>query len=89
MTDRGAVPWLETMTSLDSTKWAPGDRPNEKLKDWLDFIGTTYPGVKPYCDSWASQDYFSRCGLTVAFCMAKAGVAPVFGARIRLHPRLA
>jgi uncharacterized protein (TIGR02594 family) len=24
-------------------------------------------------------DYFEWCGLTVAYCMAKAGIAPVFG----------
>lgn len=80
MTDSGSVPWLATMSSLDGTKWAPGDGKSSAIQSWLNFIGTAYPGMKPYCDSAASEDYFSWCGLTVGYCMAKAGIAPIFGA---------
>jgi uncharacterized protein (TIGR02594 family) len=71
--------WLQTMRGLDNTKFAPGDGPNPTIQSWLQFIGTTYPQMAAYCKSAASEDYFSWCGLTVGFCMAKAGIAPVFG----------
>jgi uncharacterized protein (TIGR02594 family) len=80
MTDSGTVPWLATMSSLDGTKWQTGDPKNPVIEGWLDAIGEAYPGMKPYCDAEKALDYFSWCGLTVGYCMAKAGIAPVFGA---------
>ena len=80
MTDSGTVPWLATMSSLDGTKWETGDPKNPVIEGWLDAIGQAYPGMKPYCDAEKALDYFSWCGLTVGYCMAKAGIAPVFGA---------
>jgi uncharacterized protein (TIGR02594 family) len=79
VTDSGPVPWLAVMSSLDGTKWKPGDPKNQTIEGWLDAIGQAYPGMKSYCDAEKSQDYFSWCGLTVGYCMAKAGIAPVFG----------
>jgi uncharacterized protein (TIGR02594 family) len=79
MTDSGTAPWLAVMESIDSTKWAPGDGKNPTIESWLDAIAKAYPGMKPYCDDEKSQDYFSWCGLTIGFCMAKSGIAPVFG----------
>lgn len=81
MTDTATAPWLTAMESLDGTKWAPGDEKNPTIEDWLDDIGKAYPGMKSYCDAEKSQDYFSWCGLTVGVCMAKAGIAPVFGTK--------
>jgi uncharacterized protein (TIGR02594 family) len=72
------TPWLTTMGTLDGTKWSGGVNPT--IKSWLSFIGTTYPNMAAYCNSAAGLDYFSWCGLTVGYCMAKAGIAPVFGA---------
>jgi uncharacterized protein (TIGR02594 family) len=72
--------WLETMRALDGTKWGPDDKqPNPKIQDWLRFIGTTYPNMSAYCNAVINDDYFFWCGLTVGYCMAKAGIAPVFG----------
>jgi uncharacterized protein (TIGR02594 family) len=79
MTDSGTVPWLAVMESIDGTKFAPGDGKNPTIESWLDAIGQAYPGMKSYCDAEKSHDYFSWCGLTVGYCMAKAGIAPVFG----------
>ena len=79
MTDSGTVPWFAVMESIDGTKWAPGDGKSSTIESWLDAIAEAYPGMKSYCDDEKSQDYFSWCGLTVGFCMAKAGIAPVFG----------
>ena len=72
--------WLATMRGLDGTKWAQGDGPNQTIKSWLSFIGTTYPNMAAYCNAAASEEYFSWCGLTVGYCMAKSKIAPVFGA---------
>ncbi|WP_271615301.1 C40 family peptidase [Bradyrhizobium sp. CCBAU 51627] len=72
--------WLAVMRQIDGTKWAPGDGPSDTIQSWLSFIGTTNPNMASYCNSVARLDYFSWCGLTVAYCMAKAGIPPVFGA---------
>jgi uncharacterized protein (TIGR02594 family) len=72
--------WLETMQELDGTEWTPADGPSTTIQGWLSFIGTSFPSMKSYCDAVMNDDYFSWCGLTVAYCMAKAEVAPVFGA---------
>jgi peptidoglycan hydrolase-like protein with peptidoglycan-binding domain len=69
------------MGTLDGTKWAPSDgKPNPTIQGWLRDIGTAYPNMAAYCNSVVSSSYFSWCGLTVAYCMAKNNIAPVFGA---------
>ncbi len=79
MPDSGPVSWLEKMQGLTGTKWAPGDGKSATIEDWLSKIGAAYPGMKSYCDAAASEEYFSWCGLTVGYCMALSGIAPVFG----------
>jgi uncharacterized protein (TIGR02594 family) len=72
--------WLATMRGIDGTKWSPNDgRPNPKIQEWLQAISSTYPIMASYCDSVLHDDYFSWCGLTMGYCMDKAGIAPVFG----------
>jgi hypothetical protein len=71
--------WLAFVGGLDKTKWAPGDGPNPTIQSWLRFVATSYPNMAAYCNSVINEDYFSWCGLTVGYCMAKAGIAPVFG----------
>jgi len=72
--------WLAVMRQLDGTAWDHGDGPNETIQTWLQFIAKTYPNMASYCNSAAREDYFAWCGLTVGYCMAKSGIAPVFGA---------
>src|SRR5262245_59319227 len=74
------TPWLTTMRSLDGTKCAPGDVPKPIIQGWLRNIATTYPAMATYCRAAENLEYFSWCGLTVAYCMAQAGITPVFGA---------
>ena len=71
--------WLTEMRGLDGLKWGPGDGPNQTIQTWLQFISTTYPNMAGYCNAAAHLDYFAWCGLTVGYCMAKAGIEPVFG----------
>jgi uncharacterized protein (TIGR02594 family) len=71
--------WLDTMRGLDGTHWAQGDGPNPKIQDLLRTIGAAFPPMNGYCNSVMNEDYFSWCGLTVGYCMTKAGIAPVFG----------
>jgi uncharacterized protein (TIGR02594 family) len=69
------------MGTLDGTAWAPSDgKPNEKIQGWLRDIAKAYPNMAPYCNAVVNEDYFSWCGLTVAYCMTQAGIAPVFSA---------
>jgi hypothetical protein len=79
MTD--SIPlWLANMRELSGTKWAPGDESNPKIISWLNFIGSAFPKMADYCSSVAHDGvYFSWCGLTVGYCMAKAGIPPLFG----------
>ncbi len=73
-------PWLATMREIDGTHWAPGDGPNSTILEWLRFVSSAYPNMADYCASVMHDEYFSWCGMTVGYCMAKAGIAPVFGA---------
>jgi uncharacterized protein (TIGR02594 family) len=69
--------WLTVMGGLDGTHWTGGSNPT--IQSWLSFISSAYPNMATYCASVMHSDYFEWCGLTVAYCMAKAGIAPVFG----------
>ena len=70
---------LLTMREITGTHWAPGEGPNKTIGSWLRFISSEYPDMASYCHSVIHEEYFEWCGLTVAYCMAKAGVRPVFG----------
>jgi uncharacterized protein (TIGR02594 family) len=72
--------WLATMREIDGTKWGPSDGPNPTIQSWLRFVGTAYPNMATYCNTVMNEHYFFWCGLTVGYCMAKSGIAPVFGA---------
>jgi uncharacterized protein (TIGR02594 family) len=75
----GVPSWLTVMRGLDGTRWEHGDGSNSTMQSWLSFISSAYPNMAAYCASVMHLDYFEWCGLTVAYCMAKAGIAPVFG----------
>lgn len=80
MTDKFTTPF-GVMEDITGTRWDPGDGPNRTIKPWLDFISSEYPEMKAYCSSASHLEYFEWCGLTVAYCMAKAAIKPVFGRR--------
>jgi hypothetical protein len=72
----GPIPlWLATMREIAGTRWSPGDGPSSTIVDWTRFIGAKYPETADY----VGADYFEWAGLTVAYCMARAGIKPPFG----------
>jgi uncharacterized protein (TIGR02594 family) len=72
-------PWLTAMRDVAGVHWAPGDGANLTIANWLQFISAQHPEMTSYCNSVLHEEYFSWCGLTVGYCMAKAGITPVFG----------
>jgi uncharacterized protein (TIGR02594 family) len=72
---------LATMQAITGTKWAPDDGANETIEDWLKFIANEYPVMSRYCRAEMQLDYFEWCGLAVGYCIAKAGIKPVFGVK--------
>ncbi len=71
--------WLATMRDITGAHWKPGDGPNATITAWLEYIASENPEMAPYCNSVVHDEYFSWCGLTVGYCMAKSEIAPVFG----------
>ncbi len=71
---------LDVMRQIVGTEWSPSDGPSPVINEWLQFVGATYPQMAGYCASVSNGAYFSWCGATVGYCMARSGILPVFGA---------
>jgi len=71
---------LDVMRQITGARWAPGEGPSPTIGQWLQFVAATYPNMAGYCASVLHQDYFQWCGMTVAYCMARSGIVPVYGA---------
>jgi uncharacterized protein (TIGR02594 family) len=85
MTDASAAPAvpaspapLDTMHAILGTKWSPSDGENATINGWLNFVGTSFPEMADYCTGETHIGYFSWCGCTVGYCVAKSGVRPVY-----------
>ena len=77
--DIGASPpWLATMREISGTREYSGGADNPVILGWARFIGEKYPEMRSYCAQY-NHDAIAWCGLTVAYCMAKNGIRPVFG----------
>ena len=77
--DIGASPpWLATMRQISGTREYSGGADNPVILGWARFIGEKYPEMRSYCAQY-NHDAIAWCGLTVAYCMAKNGIRPVFG----------
>jgi uncharacterized protein (TIGR02594 family) len=77
--DVGASPpWLATMREISGTQEYSGGADNPVILEWARFIGEKYPEMRSYCAQY-NHDAIAWCGLTVAYCMAKNGIRPVFG----------
>ena len=72
--------WLATMRENAGAKWAPGDGSNPQITQWLKFISDRYPETSAYCASAMYERYFPWSGLAVGYCLASAGIEPIFGA---------
>ena len=69
---------LETMQSIKGTQWGPSDGESSTINGWLNFVGTSFPEMADYCNGETKIGYFSWCGCTVGYCIAKAGIRPVY-----------
>jgi uncharacterized protein (TIGR02594 family) len=69
---------LDTMQSIKGTQWGPSDGESSTINGWLSFIGTSFPETADYCNGETKIGYFSWCGCTVGYCIAKAGIRPVY-----------
>jgi uncharacterized protein (TIGR02594 family) len=77
--DVGALPpWLATMREISGTREYSGSADNPAILGWARFIGEKYPEMRGYCAQY-NHDAIAWCGLTVAYCLAKNGIRPVFG----------
>ena len=77
--DIGGPPaWLATMREITGTREYAGGSDNPVILKWARFIGEKYPEMRSYCAQY-NHDAIAWCGLTVAYCMAKNGIRPVFG----------
>jgi uncharacterized protein (TIGR02594 family) len=67
------------MRAITGTVEAPGDGDNPTILGWATEIGHRFPELAAYCANY-THDAIAWCGLTVGYCMAMAGIRPVFGA---------
>jgi uncharacterized protein (TIGR02594 family) len=74
----GSPPWLATMRAITGTREYAGGSDNPVILQWARFIGQKYPEMRSYCAQY-NHDAIAWCGLTVAYCMARNGIRPVFG----------
>jgi uncharacterized protein (TIGR02594 family) len=72
-------PWLALMQQITGTKETSGSADNPVILGWAAEIGKRYPEMASYCSKY-DHDSKPWCGLTVAYCMAMAGIRPQFGA---------
>jgi uncharacterized protein (TIGR02594 family) len=70
---------LVTMRAITGTIESPGDGDNPTILGWAQEIGRRFPELASYCANY-THDAIAWCGLTVGYCMAMAGIRPVFGA---------
>ncbi len=70
----------QVMRSILGTDEYAGGADNPTILAWRDEIGRRFPEMASYCANY-THDSIPWCGLTVAYCMAAAGIRPVFGAR--------
>jgi uncharacterized protein (TIGR02594 family) len=71
-------PWLLKMRAITGLTETSGDANNPKILAMAETIALAYPEMQSYCDLY-TQDSIAWCGLCVAYCLAEAGIRPVFG----------
>lgn len=73
-----APDFLLTMRSISGLSEKPGAADEPKILAMADEIARIFPDMQSYCDQY-NHDSVPWCGLTVAYCMAKANIRPPFG----------
>jgi uncharacterized protein (TIGR02594 family) len=74
----GVPYWLQTMREITGTNEYPGGNDNPVILSWRDYISQRYPEMTGYLRAY-NHDSIPWCGLTVAYCMAKNNIRPVYG----------
>ena len=69
-------PWLATMRTITGTHEG---NDNPIILGFAAYIAKKYQEMANYCARY-THDSIAWCGLTVAYCMASAGIRPQFGA---------
>jgi uncharacterized protein (TIGR02594 family) len=69
-------PWLAVMRKFSGTHEG---NDNPIILGFATAIAKAYPDMASYCARY-THDSIAWCGLTVAYCMATAGIRPQFGA---------
>lgn len=73
------APWLDVMKEITGTKEVPGSGDNQEILGWASYIAGKFPDMADYCALY-KHDETAWCGLTVAYCMARCDIRPIFGA---------
>src|SRR6266576_595311 len=73
-----APDFLLTRRSISGLSEKPGAADEPKILAMADEIARIFPEMQSYCDQY-NHDSIPWCGLTVAYCMAKANIQPPFG----------
>lgn len=71
--------WLATMREISGTRETSGGADNPVILGWARYIGQRFPKMAGYCANY-NHDSIAWCGLTAAYCMARNGIEPPFGA---------
>lgn len=71
--------WLATMRAITGMAEVAGTGDNPKILAMTAEIARIFPDMADYCSEY-EHDEQPWCGLTVAYCMALAGIRPPFGA---------
>ena len=70
--------FLTVMRAMTGIVETPGASDNPKIMAMAAEIAKRYPEMRAYCSGY-THDSIPWCGLTVAYCMAMAGIRPPFG----------
>lgn len=73
------TPWLTAMRELAGTREFAGGADNPVILGMATTIARRWPEMAAYCANY-QHDATPWCGLAVAYCLAKNGIRPPFGA---------
>lgn len=75
---KALMPWYDVMVEITGTHEYAGSSDNPNILTWPKYIAGEFPEMAAYCKGY-NHDSIPWCGLTVAYCMTRAGIRPQFG----------